>query len=173
KERASLPIPWMQKPERSPIGLAGRRGTIDVLAVPLDPSLETLDSMRAILSAAELRRADRFHFPEHRERFIAARGLLRTAIAQCLGLDASKVEFAYGAHGKPELAGSFADSGLRFNLAHCENLALIAITIGRRIGVDLERIRLLPEIGELVTRFFSPRESRAFHSLPEAQKPEA
>jgi 4'-phosphopantetheinyl transferase len=88
-------------------------------------------------------------------------------------VDARSLEFAYGPHGKPELAGDFSDCGLRFNLAHCENLALIALIRGEKIGVDLERIRILPDMGELVARFFSPRENAVFQSLPVEQQPEA
>ena len=164
---------WLRTPARWPVCVTRQVGTIDVLAVPLDLSQEALESLKSTLSPAEIRRAGRFHFSHHRDRFIAARGVLRRALAHCLGTEPDKLEFAYGTHGKPELAGAFANSGFKFNLAHCENLALIAITYRRRIGVDLERIRLLRDMSELVSRFFSGREVAAFHNLTDQQKPEA
>jgi 4'-phosphopantetheinyl transferase len=163
---------WPPTPEPWPVRCA-RPGIVEILAVSLDLSLQALDSLRAALSPAELRRADRFYFHLHRARFIAGRGQLRTILGKYLGIAPSELKFAYGPHGKPELAGKEADSGLRFNLAHCENLALIAVTDGQRIGVDLERIRVMPDVGDLVSRFFSAPESAAFHALPEAQKPDA
>ena len=172
-ERTCAPIEWLQLPAQWPVSPARQPGTVDVLAARLDVGIEALERLRATLAPAELRRADRFHFPHDRDRFIAGRGLLRTVLARSLGVNARSVQFAYGPHGKPELAGSFSDCGLRFNLAHCESLALLAITHRAKIGVDLERIRILPDMGELVSRFFSPRESTVFQILPPAQQPQA
>jgi len=172
-ERTGASIRWLQVPAQWPVSPGWQPGTVDVLAATLDVGFEALGCLRATLAATELRRAGRFHFPHHRDRFIAARGLLRTVLGRCLGADARNLEFAYGHHGKPELAGAFSDCELRFNLAHCENLALIALTRGRKIGVDLERIRILPGMGELVDRFFSPRENALFQTLPAAQQTEA
>lgn len=146
---------------------------IHVWAASLDLPASLLQGLRLTLCPAEVRRADRFHFPEHCARFIAGRGLLRAVLGKCLGAEPGTLEFQYGKHGKPELTGQFAATGLQFNLAHCENLALIAVARNARIGIDVERVRVLTDAGELVTRFFSPRESAAFHALSTAQQPEA
>src|SRR5262249_20814147 len=41
------------------------------------------------------------------------------------------------------------------------------------VGVDVEWIRELHDAEELVSRFFSPRESRVFHELPSEIRPAA
>lgn len=146
---------------------------LHVWACSLDLTLPLLQALTLTLCPAEVRRADRFHFPEHRARFIAGRGVLRAVLGRCLGTEPGSLEFQYGVHGKPELTGQFAAAGLQFNLAHCENLALIAVAWNARIGIDVERIRVLTDAGELVTRFFSPREGAAFHALSAARQPEA
>src|SRR5262249_48669543 len=51
-----------------------------------------------------------------------------------------------------------------------EDLALIAITRLGAIGVDVEQIRPVADAGELVERFFSPRENILFTALPDNQK---
>ena len=53
------------------------------------------------------------------------------------------------------LAGTTA---LRFNLAHSHGLAVLAVTLGRELGVDVERVR--PEVSTegIAERHFSPRE---------------
>jgi 4'-phosphopantetheinyl transferase len=144
-----------------------------VWAASLQFTPAALQALSDTLCPAERRRAARFHLPEHRARFIAGRGLLRAVLSRCLGTEPGRIDFRYGKHGKPELESRFAESRLQFNLAHCENLALIAVAQGKRIGIDVERIRVLPDAGELVTRFFSPRENAAFHALPAAQQSEA
>jgi 4'-phosphopantetheinyl transferase len=112
----------------------------------------------------------RFRFDVDRNRFIAGRGLLRSILSQYLNTKPGGLEFVYGANGKPSLSDKTADPGIRFNLAHSENLALMAVVRGRDLGVDVERIRPIPDVEQLVARFFSPGENAAFRALPEDQR---
>ena len=59
---------------------------------------------RALLSADECARADRFYFPRDQRRYIVARAALRLHLGAELGVDATAVSFVYGEHGKPALA---------------------------------------------------------------------
>lgn len=144
-----------------------------VETLPLDLSAEALRGLAGTLSVDEHARASRFKFDRDRNRFIAARGQLRIALGRCSGADASRIEFAYGPRGKPALAGDFAAAGLHFNLSHSEDLALLGVTTAGPVGVDLERVRRLPEFDLLVSRFFSARERVGFLALPADQKPTA
>jgi 4'-phosphopantetheinyl transferase len=119
-----------------------------------------------MLAAAERRRAEAFHFDRDRNRFIAGRGTLRSILGLYLHTPPLTVELAVGSHGKPLLAGRFARSGLHFNLAHCEDLALVAVTRGCVVGVDLERVRRVDGAEEMAAYFCSPRENAELQSLP-------
>jgi 4'-phosphopantetheinyl transferase len=141
-----------------------------VWGVSLRVSLETLNRLDATLSPDEHARADRFHFEVDRRRFIAGRGLLRRILASYLDAQPGEIEFNYGAHGKPALGGRFAESGLLFNLAHCESLALVAVARDATIGVDVERVRSLPDADHLASRFFSPGERNRYHNFPTQQR---
>jgi 4'-phosphopantetheinyl transferase len=132
-----------------------------------------LATYSATLSPPELERGARFHFQLHRDRFIAGRGLLRTILSGYLGIDPRAVGFSYGPNGKPALAGRADATALHFNLAHSEDLALLAVTRAGNVGIDVERIRPLENVEELVARFFSPCESGAFQNLPASEKPVA
>jgi 4'-phosphopantetheinyl transferase len=118
----------------------------------------------------ETERAERFRFSRHRDRFVVGRGCLRAILASYLECDPAEIEFANGPNGKPVLAGRFSLAGLHFNQAHSEDVMLAAVTRAGPIGVDVERIRALPDAEELVRRFFSSREAEAFHLLPEDQR---
>ncbi|MGH9448342.1 MAG: 4'-phosphopantetheinyl transferase family protein, partial [Terriglobia bacterium] len=109
--------------------------------------------------------AARFIFPRDRDRFIAGRGILRELLAAYLKEPAATVKFNYGSRGKPRLAPEAP--GLRFNLSHSDGIALYAITKGREVGIDVERIR--PDFGGMAVaeRFFSARERADLHALPE------
>ena len=143
---------------------------VHIWAAHLDLPRETLARLAAILSREEQGRAARFRFETHRDRFIAARGVLRSLLAKYLERAPHELQFEYGPKGKPTLAIRFAESGLFFNLTHSENLALVAVTRLGPIGVDVEQIRSVPDTEELVARFFSARENALFQTLPANQK---
>jgi len=140
---------------------------VHVWAVSLDGDSAIFEKL---LSAPELKRAAAFHFEVHRRRFTIGRGLLRLILSRYLGLQPELVEFAYGPQGKPELSAGVHSNGLRFNLAHAEDLAIVAITRLGSVGVDLEKIAPLKDADDLVGRFFSAGENARFQQLSTEQK---
>ncbi|MBN3880764.1 MULTISPECIES: 4'-phosphopantetheinyl transferase HetI [unclassified Nostoc] len=145
---------------------------IHVWCIDLDQPETKLQSLAATLSSDETARAERFYFQEHRQRFIAGRGILRTILGSYLGIQPLQVQFNYQQRGKPVLADKFADSGLEFNLSHSQGLGLCAVNCTRPIGVDLEYIRPMSDIEALAKRFFLPREYEMLRSLSPNQQQE-
>lgn len=150
---------------------------VHVWRAELDVSPAALRSLQSTLSADEWARAERFHFSQHRRRFIATHGLLRTILSRYLQVEPSRVCFLYGPRGKPALCTValqhkiLADTAgssqcLEFNLSHAGGLALFAFAVDRRVGVDLERIRGNLDGKRIAERFFSPREQALLESLP-------
>lgn len=139
----------------------------------LDVAAAASERYASVLSQMELDRASRFRLPVHERRYVAAHGCLRFVLASYLEVSPNAVEFDFGPRGKPELRSSNNPAGLRFNLAHSEDFAAIAIAAGCEVGVDVERIRPIPDAETLVNRFFSPNESKHFRRLPEGSREEA
>jgi 4'-phosphopantetheinyl transferase len=131
---------------------------VHIWRINLNSSESQLQSFRETLSSDEIARAERFYFPEHRQRFIAGRGSLRAILGQYLGIEPKEVEFEYQPRGKPLLAAKFADQELVFNLSHSQDLALCGVSYQNKIGVDLEYIRTMSDLESLAKRFFSARE---------------
>lgn len=147
---------------------------VHVWRIALDISDALLMRWRQILADDERGRADRFHFEKDRRHFIAGRGALRMILARYLDQSPQDVHFAYSNYGKPRLANPASAIDLRFNLSHSRGLALLALTRGRDIGVDVEQLRDMERDGEpLAERFFSPRESTVLRSLPPELRREA
>src|SRR5260221_13661722 len=136
-----------------PAGFALRPDQIHLWAAPLDLLPSELDELASSLAPLERERAMRFRFDVHRNRFIAGRGLLRAVLGQYLEIRPAQVEFSYGANGKPSLSKNAGRNGIRFNLAHSEDLVVLAVMRDRDIGVDVERIRLTSDVNQLVARF--------------------
>ena len=123
----------------------------------------------AWLSADECDRAQRFKYAQHRRDFVAARGALRSHLAQYLNCHPKEIRFDYGDHGKPKLANY---PNLHFNLAHSHERAIIVVCKTAAIGVDLEKVRPVPELLALAKRFFKVSEYESIAALPEALQPE-
>jgi 4'-phosphopantetheinyl transferase len=128
---------------------------------------------RQVLSSDELTRASRFHFSRDRQRFIAARALLRTILGAYLRTEPNRLIFCYSQKEKPSLHGAHADSGITFNLSHSGGIALFAFTRRREIGVDVEHIRRDSDFDAIARRFFSAHEQNQLTALPAEEKVEA
>ena len=113
---------------------------IDLEALGADES-----RWQRVLSADESARASRFHFARDRQRFVAARALLRIILASYLETDASSLSFSYSKKEKPSLGSAHASSGVRFNISHSGGVALLAFTRAardrRRCGTGSPRFR--------------------------------
>ena len=146
---------------------------VHVWRASLDLPASCVQDLQHSLTADELSRAERFCFQKDRQHFVVTRGLLREIVSRYLDVEPGQVRFRYSDYGKPSLAPTSDQTALSFNLARSDRLALYAITRGREIGVDLERIRPVPETEQIAERFFSAHENAAFRTLPAEQKQEA
>jgi 4'-phosphopantetheinyl transferase len=150
---------------------AFRVGAIEVVTAGLDAPPAALRGLSEWLCDAEQRRAARFHFDRDRRRFVVARARLRELLAQRLDVPPESIEFVYGREGKPALAERFARSGWRFNLSHCDDLALYAFSRERELGVDVEAIRCLDEADAIAERFFASGERLAYSAFTPSERP--
>jgi len=145
---------------------------VQVLSCSLDRPTNTVASLHAILSTDERERARSYLFEKDRRRYIVRRGVLRTILGMYLRTNPATICFEYGAHGKPLLARE-ENPCLRFSLSHSDGLALYAFSRTTALGVDIEAIRFISDIGSLVKDFFSSSEHAAYRALPAEQRVEA
>ncbi len=129
----------------------------------LDPSV--LQDLQKTLSEDEKHRADRFYFPEDKNYYIAARGILRSILSRYLRTSPELIKFTYTPQGKPYLEHNtrensidYKNKSIQFNLSHSQNLALYAVAGDRPVGIDLEYCRSLPDALALAKRWFLPTE---------------
>ena len=139
----------------------------------LELPLSQVQRLRGILTDDELDRANRFSFEIDRQRFIAARGTLRSILSRYITIYPGHLRFQYNQYGKPFLAPECSTHQLNFNLSHSGSMALYAITRNREIGVDIERVRSDFEYEEIAERFFSANDVAILHTIPTEKKLEA
>jgi 4'-phosphopantetheinyl transferase len=125
------------------------------------------------LTLEDRTRADRFKFESDRRKFCAARASLRLILSRYLGVKPGRIPLETGEFGKPFVADKSVAQGLRFNVSHSHQLALISITRDREVGVDIEFMRSDFVTDEVATHFFSPAEVEEFRSVPPTQRTRA
>jgi 4'-phosphopantetheinyl transferase len=105
-------------------------------------------ALYATLSAEERDRSARFRSDQDRLRFIVAHGALREVLGRDLGIPPGDIRFEYNEYGKPALRPELGRRS-KFNLSHSADLALIALSADRDVGVDVEPIRPASEYAEI------------------------
>lgn len=114
------------------------------------------------LSIDEQQRAERYALELPRRNFRVMRAALRAVLGRYLRLLPSAVRIEIEPAGKP-----FVRGGPYFSLSHSGDRGLIAVA-SAGVGVDIERVRALPNAAALVNRFFSTEEREQFAALPDS-----
>src|SRR5215813_9557135 len=115
--------------------------TVHVWRLDMSLPQTKVEALRETLTSDERSRADRYHFQRDRNRFIVARGVLRSMLGRYLGIKPENLRFDYTKYGKPVLADPSLSKEWHFNVSHAGSQALYGIARHRRIGVDIEFMR--------------------------------
>lgn len=155
-----------------PEALPPAEGEVRVFLASLDAPEHRRMQWANTLSADEQERAARFRFLRDRHRFIAGRGLLREILGRLTGVEPDRLTFGYGPHGKPFLADATQGQGLHFNLAHSGSIMVLAVAWHQEVGVDIEKIRFIPDAERVAAQFFSKQEYLTWRLLPVEERQE-
>ena len=118
------------------------------------------------LASEELARADRLKVELARKRYVAGRAFLRETLASYLGVEPEDILLGEGEWGKPYIARGKGFGMLSFNLSHAAGLALLAVSLKREVGIDIERPAKDLPYRNIARMFFSTREKDELFSLP-------
>jgi len=138
--------------------------------VRVDIFLWRLDvrSNACVLAPSERMRSESFLTAELRGRYIAGRARLRKVLGKRLGLPPAALPLVEGPHGKSRIGHVGASVQVpSFNLSHSADIAVLAVTDGIEVGVDVETLRSVET--EITRQFFSEREQRSVTAWPDAR----
>ena len=144
---------------------AGRE--VRLWCASLDAHSELQEELHGSLSPDECRRAQTLPDAAKAAIFRQSRAILRLVLSRVIAAaDATpaQLRFNYNRDGKPSLGGEFAELGIEFNLSHARSVVLIAVTQGRRVGVDVAWTKGATPVERIVRRFFSSVEREAFEA---------
>jgi 4'-phosphopantetheinyl transferase len=146
------------------------RNEIHVWKVDLGEEVFSALRAYATLSAQERGRADKFKFDRDRIKYVRAHTALHHILASYLNVQPGAIEFSEGPQGKPDLILPPGKLPLKFNLSHSGDAALVAVTLDRHVGIDIEYVQRELDCLEIADRFFAPAEIRKLRALdPETQ----
>jgi 4'-phosphopantetheinyl transferase len=149
-----------------PRDLTLANSAVDVWLISLTQPHAAGGSFADFLSLDERDRAARFIFDKDRRPYVIAHAGLRSILSQYLKTAPGALRFVTGVNGKPSLAPEFAGSGLRFNLSHSHEMALLGVTQGHEIGIDIEWIKENYGFHEVAEHFFTAKEVAQLRALP-------
>src|ERR1700712_1990672 len=120
-----------------------------------------------LLSEQERARASAFRFKPDCERFCKSRLLVRCVLGRYLDLNPAEIAIKTGQNGKPFIDNARGNHGIEFNLAHCRTEALLAVTSGQSVGIDVEdggRMRNA-DVDALAQECLTKREAQILQAL--------
>lgn len=138
---------------------------VEVMLLMVDLAPEAIRDLNLCLSEDERRRAGGLRLERDRNRFIATRGRLRHLLASKLAIRPDEVELEYNPYGKPLLSRRMPRRGLQFSVSRSGEVAVIAHSKSREVGIDLEEVLPVPEADDIAALSFSDTEYRSYVAL--------
>jgi 4'-phosphopantetheinyl transferase len=132
----------------------------------------TLAAWRALLSADERSRLERFRRESDGHHFLVAHALARCALSHYVEVAPAAWIFAANRWGRPEIAGPDAAPALRFSLSHTAGLVACAVARGGDCGVDVEANDRRGDPLRVARRVLAARELADLEALPAAARRE-
>ena len=92
-------------------------------------------------------------------------------LSRYLGIGPDAVEMYRSESGKPSLTKELrGQPAITFNMSHAHGRALIAVSKGQEVGVDLERVRSDVEVAKLSERYFTSSEHATIMQSTQEQR---
>ena len=146
---------------------------VQVWHIHIEDFSDSDDDLTTLLAREEQDRAQRMRVQEKKREYIIGRLALRSILSAYSGTPCDQLSFDYGPQKKPSLAEQETlppERRLDFNLSHSGRIILIAVTLGKRIGIDVEYIEPDRADEKIAQRYFSPTEFTTLKNLPDEDR---
>jgi len=133
----------------------------------------TFQNLKKLLNEEEKFKLNRYIFNSDKKRYVVSHGFLKKIIGKYLDINPNDVSFRISSLGKPRLDETLKPINFEFSMAHSHELAIYALTKGRRVGVDIEYIHRKIDHMKIASKFFTKKERGILKTLPEHQRKKA
>ena len=130
-------------------------GEIHLWTVSIDALKDQSDHLESMLSVEEKRKVSFYKFEQTQLSYMVSQAVLRMLLAEYLDIKPSDVKMGAHNKGKPYL---IHDRQVYFNLSNSHDLCVYAFSPDGEVGIDIEKIRDLPDIDQLIEKNLTRRE---------------
>jgi len=139
-------------------------GEIHIWSATIDERFGKLLA-QSYLSVNEKRNAARFDHDIDTYLFSIRHNLLRIILGDYLNCHPSIIKFNSNHYQKPHIA--FPNTLIQFNISYSSNRFVVAFCQQHTIGIDIELIRHIDDIPQMITDYFTKEESDWINSQPD------
>jgi len=130
-------------------------GEIHLWTVSIDALKDQSVHLESLLSETEKKRVSFYKFEQTQLSYLVSQALLRKLLAAYLDEKPADVKMGVHKKGKPYLIHNHQ---VYFNLSNSQNLCVYAFSCDGEVGIDIEKIRDLPDIDQLIEKNLTRRE---------------
>lgn len=141
-----------------------KKGHIQIWSISLDADKTLRSACLQALGEKGRERISFFKFKQVQESYIISQGGLRLMLSYYLGIEPDKVDIGRKSKGKPI---SIDHPNLRFNMSNSGRRVVYAFSLDEEIGIDLERLRDMPDLDELIEKNYNNYEQNYINKIPE------
>lgn len=138
-------------------------GELHIWQVSCYDEPEFLAQCRNVLTKDELLKVSFFEFEQVKDSYVISQGTLRILLAGYLDIPPTAIKIDRRRKGKPY---SMDDAGLYFNMSNSGRLAVFAFSRDSEVGIDIEQIRHLPDLDDMIIKNFTSKEGRYINAKP-------
>lgn len=140
------------------------KGDIHLWTVSLDASKVQIERILSVLSPEEKKKASYYKFELVQHKYIVTQAVLKMLLSDYLDIKPADINLGVHKKGKPYLIN---DDSLFFNISNSHSICVYAFSRDAEVGIDIERIRDLPDIDLLIEKNLTPREKKYFQKNPD------
>lgn len=129
-----------------------------------DVTPELMSDFKNTLSEKELAKVPFFEFEQVRDSYIVSQGALRVLLSGYLEIPPHLVHIGQRKKGKPY---SLDNPDLYFNMSNSGKFVAIVFSRDSEVGIDIEKIRPLPDMDEMIEKNFTLSEVKYILNKPE------
>ncbi len=140
------------------------QGDVHIWTVSVQGIEEQLHHLKSLLTEEETAKISFYKFEHTQNSYIATQAVLRVLLSLYLDINPREVQMGSRSKGKPFL---IHDRPIFFNISNSDGLCVFAFSGDGEVGIDLERIREMPDIEQLIQKNLTSREKEYVLKDPE------
>jgi|GEM_PF-2211167 len=145
-------------------------GGVHLWDIALNHNLQADAQAKLILSTSEWTRVEKLHNPSDSKNYALCYLAVRRIISAYIGVPAEKLQILRTEFDKPYVASKQNNQDIRFSLSHTGNRALLAMSSGFDIGVDLEFRNRAINVTGIAKRYFGTQTQHYLQALSGSAK---